>query len=55
MHVSCDSYYLPEGRPLLIGDGVTAGYRVLLHGCEIADDCFIGMGSTILDGATHAL
>jgi carbonic anhydrase/acetyltransferase-like protein (isoleucine patch superfamily) len=23
----------------------------MLHGCEIADSCFIGMGSTILDGA----
>ncbi len=52
MHVSHDSYYLPGGRPLRIGAGVTVGHRVLLHGCEIADDCFIGMGSTILDGAT---
>jgi carbonic anhydrase/acetyltransferase-like protein (isoleucine patch superfamily) len=51
MHVSHDSHYLPGGRPLLIGDGVTVGHRVLLHGCEIANDCFIGMGSTILDGA----
>ncbi|MCG8487561.1 MAG: gamma carbonic anhydrase family protein [Chromatiales bacterium] len=52
MHVSHDSYYLPGGRSLLIGSGVTVGHRVLLHGCKIADDCFIGMGSTILDGAT---
>ncbi|MCG7991290.1 MAG: gamma carbonic anhydrase family protein [Candidatus Thiodiazotropha lotti] len=51
MHVSHDSYYLPGGRTLVIGEGVTVGHRVLLHGCEIADDCFIGMGSTILDGA----
>ncbi|MEJ2621927.1 MAG: gamma carbonic anhydrase family protein [Candidatus Thiodiazotropha sp.] len=51
MHVSHDSYYLPGGRPLVIGDGVTVGHRVLLHGCEIADGCFIGMDSTILDGA----
>ncbi|MCG8035827.1 MAG: gamma carbonic anhydrase family protein [Candidatus Thiodiazotropha taylori] len=51
MHVSHDSYYLPGGRSLVIGEGVTVGHRVLLHGCEIADDCFIGMGSTILDGA----
>jgi carbonic anhydrase/acetyltransferase-like protein (isoleucine patch superfamily) len=27
------------------------GHRVLLHGCEIGDGCFIGMDSTILDGA----
>ncbi|MCU7923744.1 MAG: gamma carbonic anhydrase family protein, partial [Candidatus Thiodiazotropha sp. (ex Dulcina madagascariensis)] len=51
LHVSHDSHYLPGGRPLTVGDGVTVGHRVLLHGCEIADGCFIGMGSTILDGA----
>ncbi len=51
LHVSHDSHYLPGGRPLTIGDGVTVGHQVMLHGCEIADGCFIGMGSTILDGA----
>jgi carbonic anhydrase/acetyltransferase-like protein (isoleucine patch superfamily) len=51
LHVSHDSRYLPGGRPLIIGDGVTVGHRAMLHGCEIADGCFIGMGSTILDGA----
>ncbi|MCU7838423.1 MAG: gamma carbonic anhydrase family protein [Candidatus Thiodiazotropha sp. (ex. Lucinoma kazani)] len=51
LHVSHDSYYLPGGRPLIIGEDVTVGHRVLLHGCDIADSCFIGMGSTILDGA----
>ena len=51
LHVSHDSHYLPGGRPLIIGDGVTVGHQVLLHGCQIADGCLIGMGSTILDGA----
>jgi carbonic anhydrase/acetyltransferase-like protein (isoleucine patch superfamily) len=51
LHVSHDSHYLPGGSPLVVGDGVTVGHRVMLHGCEIADSCFIGMGSTILDGA----
>jgi carbonic anhydrase/acetyltransferase-like protein (isoleucine patch superfamily) len=51
LHVSHDSQYLPGGRPLILGKGVTVGHRVLLHGCDIADNCFIGMGSTILDGA----
>ncbi len=31
---------------------VTLGYRALLHGCEIAEDCFNGMGPAIRDGAT---
>ncbi|MBT3048216.1 MAG: gamma carbonic anhydrase family protein [Candidatus Thiodiazotropha sp.] len=51
LHVSHDSYYNPGGSPLTVGEGVTVGHRVLLHGCEIADHCFIGMGSIILDGA----
>ncbi|MCG8100137.1 MAG: gamma carbonic anhydrase family protein, partial [Candidatus Thiodiazotropha taylori] len=29
MHVSHDSYYLPGGRSLVIGEGVTVGHRVL--------------------------
>ncbi len=51
LHVSHDSQYLPGGRPLIIGNGVTIGHRVMLHGCEIADGSLIGMSSTILDGA----
>ena len=51
LHVSHDSYYLPGGAPLLIGDGVTVGHKVMLHGCTIGNGCLIGMGSTILDGA----
>jgi carbonic anhydrase/acetyltransferase-like protein (isoleucine patch superfamily) len=51
LHVSHDSQYLPGGRPLIIGDGVTVGHQVMLHGCEIADGCLVGMSSTILDGA----
>jgi len=51
LHVSHDSHYLPGGHPLHIGERVTVGHKVMLHGCEIADGCFIGMGSMILDGA----
>ena len=51
LHVSHDSCYLPGGRSLCLGDRVTVGHRAILHGCEIADACFIGMGCTILDGA----
>ncbi|MEW8183968.1 MAG: gamma carbonic anhydrase family protein [Candidatus Thiodiazotropha endolucinida] len=51
LHVSHDSFYQPGGSPLIIGEVVTVGHKVLLHGCEVADNCFIGMGSIILDGA----
>ena len=32
-----------------IGARVTCGHRVVLHGCSIADDCLIGMGSVVMD------
>ena len=41
----------PEGYPLIIGDDVTIGHRVTLHGCILEDCCFIGMNATIMDGA----
>ena len=34
-----------------VGDYVTVGHTVILHGCKIADRCLIGMGSIILNGA----
>lgn len=34
-----------------IGEGVTIGHNVILHGCEIGDRCLIGMGTTIMDKA----
>ena len=40
-----------DGHPTIIGNDVTIGHRVMLHGCTIEDACLIGMSSTILDGA----
>jgi carbonic anhydrase/acetyltransferase-like protein (isoleucine patch superfamily) len=34
-----------------VGDWVTVGHSVTLHGCAIEDKCLIGMGSVILNGA----
>ena len=39
------------GIKLVVGDGVTVGHRVVLHGCEIGNDSMIGIGSTVLNGA----
>lgn len=39
-------------NPTIIGSGVTLGHSVLLHGCTLEDDCFVGMGATVMDGAT---
>ena len=42
---------MSDGNPTIIGDDVTVGHRVMLHGCTIEDACPIGMSATILDGA----
>jgi gamma-carbonic anhydrase len=34
-----------------VGDRVTVGHNAILHACTIEDDCIIGMGSILLDGA----
>ena len=38
-------------HPTLIGDEVTAGHRVILHGCIVEDRALIGMGAVVMDGA----
>lgn len=40
-----------RGFPLTIGDEVTIGHRVTLHGCTIGNRCLIGMGAIIMNGA----
>lgn len=40
------------GFPTLIGSRVSVGHLAVVHGCEIADDVLIGMGSTILNGVS---
>lgn len=51
LHVTHASTYNPEGYPLTIGNDVTVGHRVVLHGCTLSDFCLIGMGSVVLDNA----
>ncbi len=38
-------------HPVVVGDYVTVGHSVTLHGCTIEDRCLIGMGCIILNGA----
>ncbi len=38
-------------HPLVLGDAVTVGHNVTLHGCTIESRCLIAMGSVILNGA----
>ena len=48
-HVTHKSKDKPEGSALIIGDYVTVGHSVVLHGCCIGNECLIGIGSIILD------
>lgn len=44
LHVTHDTH------PLVIGDEVTVGHRVVLHGCTIRNRVLIGMGAIVMDG-----
>ena len=39
------------GKPLVIGERVTVGHQVMLHGCTIGDESLIGIGAVVLNGA----
>jgi len=45
IHVAHDTY------PTIVGDDVTVGHHVVLHGCTIQDRVLVGMGAIIMDGA----
>jgi carbonic anhydrase/acetyltransferase-like protein (isoleucine patch superfamily) len=51
LHVSHDSRFLPGGAPTIVHDRVTVGHQAMLHGCEIHDQCLIGIGARVLDRA----
>ncbi len=51
LHVTHKSASNPEGNPLIIGEDVTIGHKVMLHGCTIGNRVLVGMGSIVIDGA----
>jgi len=53
LHVTHDGPYDYNrgGYALTVGNNVTVGHSVILHGCTVEDSCLIGMGTTIMDGA----
>ena len=50
LHVTHAGPYNPDGFPLIIGDDVTIGHKVMLHGCTIGSRILIGMAAVIMDG-----
>ncbi len=49
IHVNHDAPFNPGGDRVVVGNDVTVGHKVMLHGCAIMDRCLIGMASTIMD------
>lgn len=39
------------GYPTTVGERVTVGHRVVLHGCTVEDDVLVGMGAVVMNGA----
>lgn len=39
------------GKPLIIGERVSVGHQVMLHGCTVGDETLIGIGAIVLNGA----
>ncbi|KHT42118.1 gamma carbonic anhydrase family protein [Vibrio sinaloensis] len=51
LHVTHKNKENPNGYPLVIGNDVTIGHKVMLHGCTIKDRVLVGMGAIVLDAA----
>lgn len=49
LHVSRPSKNQHEGSPLVIGEDVTVGHKVMLHGCTLGDRILVGMGAIVMD------
>ncbi|MDE5980966.1 MAG: gamma carbonic anhydrase family protein [Bacteroidaceae bacterium] len=48
----CSCIHTLNGKaPCILGDDVTIGHSVTLHGCEVKDGALVGMGATVLDHA----
>ncbi len=47
----CVVHVTLETHPTIIGDDVSVGHNVTLHGCTIHDKCLIGIGAKVLDGS----
>lgn len=51
LHITHAGPFNPDGFPLIIGDEVTVGHKVTLHGCTLGSRILVGMGSIVMDGA----
>ncbi|TMP02080.1 gamma carbonic anhydrase family protein [Pseudoalteromonas sp. S3178] len=52
LHLSRATRSNPDGYPLIIGDDVTVGHKVMLHGCVLGNRILVGMGAIVMDNVT---
>jgi carbonic anhydrase/acetyltransferase-like protein (isoleucine patch superfamily) len=43
--------HMDDNFPVTIGENVTIGHGAIVHGCTIGDNCLVGMGAIIMNGA----
>ena len=43
--------HVADDYACLVGNWVTVGHSAIVHACTVGDECLIGMGATVLDGA----
>jgi carbonic anhydrase/acetyltransferase-like protein (isoleucine patch superfamily) len=43
--------HIDRGHPLVLGENVTIGHQVMLHGCTIGDNSLVGIGAVVLNDA----
>jgi len=43
--------HLADDYPCVVGNWVTVGHGAIVHACTVRDECLVGMGAVILDGA----
>ena len=59
LHITSPDSYGPDGFALTIGNNVTVGHRVVLHGCTIHDRVLVGVdddaGSSVVRGRDHRI
>jgi len=47
----CSVLHADHGFPLVLGENVTVGHQVMLHGCTVGGESLIGIGAVVLNGA----
>jgi carbonic anhydrase/acetyltransferase-like protein (isoleucine patch superfamily) len=47
---NCCLHVMTGQYPCILGNRVTVGHSVTLHGCVVEDDCLIGIGALLLNG-----